>query len=1009
MLNRAIQLLRHYRRWLIGGAIAVVLYAMAGFLLAPWLVKKSAVDAVRNIYGTELGIDDVTINPFTFSLRINGLAMDHPDGSPFARIEEVFVNFQASSLFRRAWTFREFHLDSPELFVARDVDGGLNLAFLTPSPGNREPQPDSAEGGDMPPLLIRDFAINEAALHWHDAVPPEPVETTFGPVDVAVTDLNTLLQRQGQQDVVITTESSGTFAWNGSLQLNPLRSSGRASIKGPHFQLLSDYIRHQVGFDIDEGHVDVELDYTIETAAGSLSAGIENLELALTDVTVRTFSGDATQEERRPILQLPSLNVSGGSLQWPERRVSLASITISDTAMNLYRDTSGRLDVLPRGGDGKQTDVAAEVQTAEPPGPKPWQATLDRLEISRLSVGLIDDSVQPRADIGTENLNLVISEISNAADASFPTALDLQMRSGGEIRAEGTIAVLPALEFDLGLEIAEVNFAGLHPYIQQFADVNLDSGNLGFSGRLAGNREQPLRLEGDLAVRDFRITETDQGSRLGSWQVLLINGIALDLEKQALGISDIRFEKPYADVFIAEDGSVNLGRVEKGEQSAAIASGEDPPHAAETAPGAEEAGGKEAPLTVTIGRVVITDGSADFADLSLPLPFAAKLAELNGALSAVATTSRKPSTVSLEGKVDDFGLVTIAGTVTPLQPARNTDITVGFRNVTIPKFSAYTIAFAGREIASGKLDLDLGYRVQGSEFVGENRIVLREFELGDRVDHPGAMSLPLGLAVALLKDPSGKIDIDLPVRGNLDDPEFRYGRVVLGALGNLIVKIVASPFALLGKLVGVEPSELEHIGFLPGRADLTPPELERAAKLAEALALRPELVLEITGVFDRVTDAEALRLARLNDSIEERIAAAGDDDYAEQRHEVLEALYRERVADEDSRGALEALREEHTSDVVDKESGRSSEQFDELAYLAAVEQRLAELIEVTDEELSLLAMRRAENTSIAILDVDPELAERLKVADVYRQAGAENERVPMDVTLGTAGAAGGPD
>ena len=230
-------------------------------------------------------------------------------------------------------------------------------------------------------------------------------------------------------------------------------------------------------------------------------------------------------------------------------------------------------------------------------------------------------------------------------------------------------------------------------------------------------------------------------------------------------------DKPYGDILIAADGSVNLGRVSKVEVG-------EPADESETETAPQESNAESAEdtqkseLAVTIGRVVIVNASADFQDQSLPLPFLAKIAELNGDITTIATSSREPSTVELEGKVDEFGFVRVTGTVTPLDPKLDTDLHVAFQNVEMPKFSAYTIPFAGREIASGKLDLDLGYQVKDSELVGENKVILRDFELGEKVEHPGAMSLPLGLAVALLKDPEGKIDIDLPVRGNVDDPEF---------------------------------------------------------------------------------------------------------------------------------------------------------------------------------------------------------------------------------------------
>jgi hypothetical protein len=254
----------------------------------------------------------------------------------------------------------------------------------------------------------------------------------------------------------------------------------------------------------------------------------------------------------------------------------------------------------------------------------------------------------------------------------------------------------------------------------------------------------------------------------------------------------------------------------------------------------------------------VSDAAADFADRSLPLPFDAKIAALNGEISTIATTSSEPSTVKMEGSVDEFGRVQVSGTVTPLDPAANTDIRVAFENVDMPKFSAYSIPFAGQEISSGRLDLDLGYAISEGALVGENRVVLRDFELGDKVEHPGAMSLPLGLAVALLKDPDGRIDLDVPVRGDVNDPEFKYGAVVAKALFNLITKIVTSPFALLGNLVGAEAGELEYLVFEPGRADLSPPEIEKAGKIAEALGLRPQLALQIGGVYAPDNDAAAL-------------------------------------------------------------------------------------------------------------------------------------------------------
>ena len=264
-------------------------------------------------------------------------------------------------------------------------------------------------------------------------------------------------------------------------------------------------------------------------------------------------------------------------------------------------------------------------------------------------------------------------------------------------------------------------------------------------------------------------------------------------------------------------------------------------------------------------------------------------------------------------------------------------------------------------------------------------------------------TLPLGLAVALLKDPSGKIDIDLPVRGDLDDPEFGYGRMIGKALVNLIGKIVTSPFALLGNLIGVESDELEYVNFLPGRADLTPPEVERTQKLAEALALRPELILEISGVIDREADSQAIRTARFDAAVESQFdsGSTGDDaTYSTQRARVIESMYRESFNPDSA--VLDELRATFTSTIVDEQSGKAREQFDQLAYTEELRQRLIDADEVEESELVALARQRAGNTSEAVLAADPELAGRVLVVDLREEdMRRSDDTVRMRVSLTT--------
>ncbi len=970
--------LQRHRKGLLSLTAAVALYALLGFFLLPWVIKSQLISTMAETYDAELRIEKVAVNPFVLSVRIDGLALDDPSGQPQLRFDQFFGNFQSSSLFRWAYTFRELRLTGFEAFAARDRNGDFNFDYLLAA--SEPPSPEPEDSGELIRMVVMDLNIQDSSLNWRDEMPVDAVDTTFGPVNVRVADLSTLPQETGQQAVVITTETQGTLSWEGDLQLNPLRSTAHAAIKGSHFPLASSYLRHETGLDIVDGLVDIELDYAIDTGAdGQLTADVTNLNVSFSDVLIDSFSGSEGSPLDGELLRVPRLDLNNGSIRWPAQTAAFDALVIAEPVVSLRRDAEGRFNFesATKAG-GKNEDTPA--QNAES---VPWDVRLGELRIESLALGLIDDSVTPTANIDIDNFNLSVTEISNADGALLPTSVTLNSGSGGRVAVEGSVIVLPELSYDLALDIDQVSLARAHPYIKPLADVNLDSGALSLAGTLQRNADDPMLLAADVQVADFVITETDLNTKLGSWDLLVLDKLRVSQAQNSIVISEVRFDGAYGDVLVSSDGSLNLGRIEKGQGEAEEAS---------DATAAEYDG----PL-VRVGRVVLNDASADFTDESLPIAFTANIAELNGEMTTIATNSREPSVIDFEGKVDEYGLVQIDGSMTPFEPSNNTDITIRFQNVDMPKFTAYSIPLAGREIASGALDLDLGYAVIDSELAGDNKIVLRDFELGDEVPHPDAMSLPLGLAVALLKDPDGTIDIDLPVRGNVDDPEFSYGGLIWKALGNLVLKIVTSPFALLGNLVGAEADQLEFIYFLDGRADLTPPEQQKAAKIAEALALRPELLLSFPGVVDLEADTLALKEMQFEAIVEQRIAETAnsrneDQMYDERRRDVVETLFEEARPEAD----LNALQAEY---VTMPESADERPGFDALAYSTRLSTELIALQTLTDEALPELARARAENVRTAIVAADASLEPRISITELQGVERKDDEAIPMKVTL----------
>ena len=309
--------------------------------------------------------------------------------------------------------------------------------------------------------------------------------------------------------------------------------------------------------------------------------------------------------------------------------------------------------------------------------------------------------------------------------------------------------------------------------------------------------------------------------------------------------------QPAGKLFISQDGSVNIVKLIK------VRGKEKSLKQASAAPPASSPDQDVFP--VRISKIRMSKGLLDFTDLSLVPPFASKIRELDGVIIGMSSAKNARAQVKLSGRIDDYGQANIEGEINAFDPKGYTDIGMVFRNVEMTSLSPYSGKFAGRRIASGKISLDLNYKITDSRLLGDNKVVVDRLVLGEKVDSPDAPNLPLDLAVALMQDSNGVIDIGLPVKGNLDDPKFSFGHLIGKALVNLITKIATAPFRALGALLGMKDDTLNTVAFEAGSTSLPPPEREKLAKLVEALRQRPQLKVIVTGRYHPDEDGRAIR------------------------------------------------------------------------------------------------------------------------------------------------------
>lgn len=1034
---------RNARFWVL---VLLIVYTVAGFFLVPWLVQRELPGFARDLVQREASVATVRFNPWTLALEAEDFDLRDTDGSALIDFDKLRVNLQLSSLFRWALVLSEVRVTGPSINLIRDGFADTNLGRLAAAAsGPAQPSPDTSEEGGALRLVIHELEISAGVLDVTDQIPATAFQTRLEPINIDVQNLSTLPEAQGNQSIRIRTEGDGAIEWDGMLQLNPLASVGRITLKLPGLPLLTRYLDDVLDFDLDGGLLDLSFDYGAQALPdGGFNVAIDGLNLNVTE------TGLATEDNAEAFFGFQNLRVAGGTLRWPEAAASVQEIVLTKPSLDTWLDPEGKLNLtqlleereemlddaattggtgtartpadidataatseavadVPAGSKAGTTPIAEEAETAGPeelPGDDmaadtaapavienaaepvltaeeaatDFKLSVGRLAIDELTARFEDRTLPDNGKVEINSLNLEVRDLDNTPDARFPLELKLEIASGGTLSATGEVGVLPAVVAKADVNIEQLALLVAKPWLAPFVTAGLDAGTLSGTTTVKSTPEETLDVRGQFTVDGLSVSQSD-GEDLVRWRQLAVKDLIFLLTENQLEIARLTLREPFASVEIDAERQLNFTKALVEQAPAGEAS--------------DEAVGE--PLVFRLGTSYIENGSVDFADLSLPLPFSTRVSEFGGKLSALASDTRQPSELDFEGRVGEFGQAKVTGQLIALDPLATSAVRVEFRNVNMPDLSPYTVDFAGRKIAAGKLNLDLDYRFDKAQLVGKNQIVVDKIRLGEKVENPDALDLPLGLAIALLSDSNGVIDIKLTIEGNVNDPEFSARGIVGKALANLLVKAVTSPFRLLGSLVGGgDDVDLQNIAFEPGESTLSPPEEEKLMRLGEALAQRPGLSLSVPGAYAASVDKSGIAAGRIRAAAEAELEGSQDSEdlLAERVGDVYEELARERLPDL-------KLREFRQQFAVEDDDPDTPE-FDTLAYLTALRDRLIAAEPVSEAELLVLGAARAEAVANYLGTNASVPSERVAIGDVVPvKPGDENAvRIKLELEAG---------
>ncbi|MYN20240.1 DUF748 domain-containing protein [Rugamonas sp. FT107W] len=777
-------------------------------------------------------------------LALNDLVVKR-DGAAeaFVKLKLFDVSDVGVDLLKRTVTVGGLHVNGGTLAVRRDAKGELDVANLMVSAAPAPAKPGPAVAAKPAPATAAGAAPTAAAKS------ASAIAATSAPA--AAKSASTVAATPAAA-------AKSAPAGNWKVQLKQLALDDIA------VAAVDETVSPALKFNADKLKLNLQLQ--AEPTADGLKLNIADAAFSVDNLALT--SGAMTP------LKLAQLGFEGGEIDLAAHRASLGRLHFDGGQLDLSRDSKGRfrfLDTFPKAGSGAQPPAK------DAPASAPWTANMKTVEFNKFGARYDDASSGIKGNL--QDFNLKLTDAST--DLKKPLAFDgaVALREGGQLTAKGK--VVPSTgAVDTDLKLTKLAIAPVQPLLSKYVKLKIADGSISGQGRLhtgAGGKADPgLRYDGSLEVAELALNEEDN-DRFAHWKSVRADKLAFGLSPDLLDVAELRVIEPDATLIIENDRSFNAQRLLV-TQPAAPAPAAKP--AAASAPGAAPAtkpaavsadaasAGKSAapaaePFPVKVRRVRFENAKLAFTDLSLRPQFGAKIYELGGVITGLSSRRDASSQIELDGRVDDYGLARIRGKLNPFVPADNTDINVVFKNVDMVSASPYSMKFAGYKIAQGKISLDLEYKVAKGQLEGNNHIVLDNLTLGERIDSPDALKLPLELALAILKDSDGRIDLGVPVSGNMNDPQFSYGSVVWKAIGNIMSKIVTSPFRALGNLFGISGDKLESIDFDPGSDTVLPPEREKLKQVAQILAKKAQLKLSVPGQYSEQADGAALRAQAL--------------------------------------------------------------------------------------------------------------------------------------------------
>lgn len=939
-------------------AAAVSTYAIAGFFGVPYLIKNIVPGKVfEATKGGVFSVEKASFNPFTFHLNLSKVAFKTPQNTDFIALEKFTINVDPTAyLWKKGVIVKELSLVDPRITIKRDQNGDFNFKWLTELGGDKPKEDKKTEPIG---LIINHFALTNGILNYSDYAEGKPYALDVGPIafNLDNIDLRDLSNENGKMRLYATINEGGFVDLKGKIDaLSPLSIGGSVAFNTGKLYTPWSYFKEKMAIEVADGTAGLGFDYHFNsndinaTQLSNLHCEIEKLRII-------------PKGEQHNLMSLSSLRLSDATLKPMQKSFSAGALKIDGLNLSAKRYHDGSIDWLNYIEKTQKAFPKKETNETS----SPWSYGIGEIALINSAVGFVDEVPSKKVVLNLDQMNGSLKGFQSDPSLTNTLTFGTRLNQSATVNLRSDVIRSPLSSRGI-LELSGLDVSLVDPYIQPSTYASLRRGNLSISGEY---QYTPLKteLKGKVALDDWVINDSRDNSVLLGWNKIGVTPFAYSYPDNRLKINQLAIDGFYTNAHIDAKKVLNYSTLSK----------KAPSDSNSTKASAH-------PFGIDIVKLLLRGSSATFSDMSLPLPFKTYIHDLEGSVLGISTTKDVTTFVKLRGGVDQYGQAKIDGSLNTKAPKKFTDLKVAFENLELKGYTPYSLQFLGYKIEGGKLFLDLGYKIDQGKLNGANRVLIKQIQVGEEKE--GGSPWPLRLVVALLEDSEGIIDIDLPIEGDVNSPDFKYGKVVWQVIGNLFTKAVTSPFRLLGSMMGIETDTLSSIDFEPGSVSLTPPQIEKLDKVTSMLSKRPKLMLNVYGSYDDTLDLYALKERKLVQAGANRNKKLKIDSIQAMSVEVLESIAEESL----DKKELKALKLQYKEKYPE-----------EAAYVrhfsAALVEKLIPLQPVSTAELQLLGQQRGDAIRNYFIKFDLDKRVGLKTVEMIKDAKSDAIANKLEVVV----------